>query len=183
MKKYEGFDTTEAWTGEYETLEPGGYVCKILNVRAEDRPYGTLLRIAFDVVEGEHKDYYQRLFKRKKDSDPDAKWRGMYYQTVNENSLQYFKGFITSIEESNPGYKWNWDENTLKGKLFGGVFGEEEYEGMDGQIRTIVKCRWVRSVEQIRKGVKPPEIKRLLPKENFAFDSLPNIDDDDDLPF
>jgi len=181
MKKYDGYDQAEAFTGEYEKLEPGGYVCKILQVKAEDRDYGTLLRIAFDIVEGEYEGYYRRQFERKKQSDSEAKWPGMYYQTVRQDDLRYFKGFMTSIEASNPGFKWDWDEKKLSGKLFGGVFGEEEFEGQDGEIHTTVKCRFVRSVDAIRSGkFKIPEIKKLEKKDNSTWIPAEN---DDELPF
>lgn len=180
MRKYNGYEQAEAYTGEYEKLEPGGYICKILKVQAEDKEYGTLLRIAFDIAEGEYAGFYKRKFENKKQSDPEAKWPGMYYQTVKADDLKYFKGFMVAIEESNPGYKWNWDENTLKGKLFGGVFGEEEFEKSDGAIGTTVKCRFIRSVNAIREGkFIIPEIKRL---STTSQNNL-TVEDDDELPF
>ncbi len=182
MRKYEGYEQAEAFTGEFETLEPGGYICKILKVQAEEKDYGTLLRIAFDIAEGEREGYYKRRFESKKQSNPDAKWPGMYYQTVIQDDLRYFKGFITSIEASNPGFKWNWDEKKLAGKLFGGVFAEEEYEKTDGSIGTIVKCRFVRSVDAIREGkFKVPEKKRIQPSLNEPNYTTQDILDE--LPF
>lgn len=186
MRKYEGYEQAEAFTGEFETLEPGGYVCKILKVQAEEKDYGTLLRIAFDIAEGEHEGYYRRRFDQKKQYDETAKWPGMYYQTVIQDDLRYFKGFITSIEASNPGFKWNWDEKKLAGKLFGGVFAEEEYEKQNGEIGTIVKCRFVRSVDAIREGkFKVPEKKRLQnssPTTNYISQDI-SQDILDELPF
>jgi len=161
MKKYDGYEKAEAFTGEYETLEPGGYVCKILKVISEEKDYGDLLRIGFDIVEGEHKDYFKRLHDRKKTNNPDAKWPGIYYQTVKPDNLTYFKGFIWAIENSNTNFQWNWDEKKLVGNLFGGVFGQEEYRANDGKIKLSTKCQYVRSVEQVKKGVKVPDVKRL----------------------
>lgn len=43
------------------------------------------------------------------------------------NGLPFFKGVLTSLEESNPGFRWNWDESTLVGKKVGGVFGREQF--------------------------------------------------------
>lgn len=106
----------------------------------------------------------------------------MYYQTVKGDSLQYFKGFITVIENSNPGYKWNWDEKTLVGKLFGGVFGEEEYKGNDGKMHTGVKCMQVRSIDKIRNGeYTVPPIKKLNTSTDNGY-TIP-AEDDSDLPF
>jgi len=195
MRKFDGYDKTEAFAGEYEKLEAGGYVCRILQVKAEEndgtKNYDTLLRIGFDIAEGDKGGFYKRTFDRKKESNPDAKWPGMYYQTVKADDLRFFKGFITAIENSNPGYHWDWDEQKLKGKLFGGVFGEEEYEIRQGkragEIGTSVKCMWVRSAEQIRSGnFTVPEIKRLNKgsKPSSGFGSIPDTTlDDDSLPF
>jgi len=182
MRKYDGYEQAEAFTWEFETLEPGGYICKILKVQAKEKDYGTLLRIAFDIVEGEHEGYYKRRFESKKQSNPDAKWPGMYYQTIKQDDLRYFKGFMTSIETSNPGFKWNWDEKKLTGKLFGGIFGEEEYEKTDGSIGTSVKCRFVRSVDAIKEEkFKVPEKKRLQPSLNEP--NYTTQDFEDELPF
>ncbi len=180
MKKYEGYDSVEPFMGEFEKLHPGGYVCVILKVSVEEKNYGHLMRIAFDIDNGPYEGYYDRMFKRRKENSKEAKWPGMYYQTIKEDSLQYFKGFMKAIEASNPGFEWDWDEKKLAGKLFGGVFGEEEYLGKDDKVRTSVKCMYVRSVEQIKAGVKIPEIKRLDPMEQFGQEVTFN---DDDIPF
>lgn len=184
MRKYEGYEKAEAVIpGDYEILQPGGYVCKILKVQTEEKYYGTLLRIGFDIAEGEHEGYYRRRFDQKKQYDENAKWPGMYFQTVKQDDLRYFKGFITSIEASNPGFKWDWDEKKLVGKLFGGVFAEEEYEKQNGEIGTIVKCRFVRSVDAIREGkFKIPETKGLGTKSNTEVTSEWDVNDNE-LPF
>ncbi|MCK9599235.1 MAG: hypothetical protein M0R06_09360 [Sphaerochaeta sp.] len=190
MKKYEEYDEAEAFTGEYERLEPGGYVCKILQVKCEEKPYGHLLRIGFDIEEGEHEGFYKRQFDRRKEKAPDTKWPGMYYQTVNPEYMGYFKGFMLAIENSNPGFEWNWDEKTLKDKLFGGVFGEEEYLGNDGGIKTSVKCMYITTIDNIMNGnFKVPDIKRLDTRSSdsgskYSDSTYYNLsEDDDELPF
>lgn len=184
MRKYEGYEQAEAFTGEFETLEPGGYICKILKVAVEEKSYGELMKIAFDIAEGPHKDFYKRRFERNKQSNPDAKWPGMYYQTIKPNDLRYFKGFITNIENSNPGFKWDWDEKKLVGKLFGGVFGQEEYENSNGEIKLATKCMYVRTVEQVKNGIEIPDIKRLNNSNSSASNSgYTSMDNDDELPF
>ena len=186
MKKYDGYEQTEAFTGDYETLEPTGYICIIVGAKVEEKDYGHLMRIAYDIVEGEHKEFYKRMFERKKENNSEAKWPGMYYQTVKSDGLGYFKGFIQAVEQSNSGYKWNWDEKKLIGKLFGGLFGEEEYLGNDNKVKTSVKCRYVKPVETIRSGdYKVPEIKRLnnTPEQTGSSYSGMEMPPDDDLPF
>lgn len=180
MKQYDGYNEADAFTGEYEKLTPGGYICKILKVESEEKPYGDLLRIAFDIVEGEHEGFYKRSFENKKQFSEDAKWPGMYYQTIKQDDLRFFKGFITSLEASNNKFTWDWDEKKLVGKLFGGVFGEEEYRKNDGSIGMSCKCKSVRSVEAIKKGnFKRPDIKKLA--EDNSWTAV--VIDDDELPF
>lgn len=188
MKKYENYDKTEAFDGERERLTPGGYICHILQVRVEEpepgtKNYDTLLKIGFDIAEGEHKDFYRRLHERKKQTNAEAKWPGMYYQTVKQDDLKYFKGFITAIENSNSGYKWDWDEQKLKGKLFGGIFGEEEYKGNDGKVHTSVKLQWVRSVDKVRNGDFTVPEKKLLKSSSASNTQSIETLDDDDFPF
>jgi len=161
MIKPQGFDQAVAFTGDFETLEPSGYVCIIKKVMVEEKHYGELLRIAFDIAEGEHKDFYKRKFEKAKETNAEAKWQGMYYQTVKEKEDGYFKGFLTAIENSNNGFKFDFDETKLTGKLFGGVFGQEEYLNNKNEIKLSTKCRFIRSVEQVGKGIEVPEIKKL----------------------
>lgn len=164
MKVYENYDNTEVFVEEAR-LPAGGYICRIIDVRCEEKAYGELLRIGFDIVEGDYEGYYMDKFRKMKETNPDAKYQGIYYQTVKADDLKYFKGFITTLEKSNPQFKWNPkmpDESKLKGLYFGGIFAEEEYRNDKGEIRKSVKCRQVRSVEQIRKvDYKIPECKKL----------------------
>jgi hypothetical protein len=184
MKKYDGYDQAEAFTGDFEQITLGGHICKILKVTIEDKDYGQLMRIGFDIAEGEDKDFYKRQFNNAVKSNPDAKWRGMYYQTIKEDDLRFFKGFITVLENSNSGFKWDWDEKKLVGKLFGGVFGQEEYLNDKNEIKISTKCVFVRSTDQIRKGVPVPEIKRLKNTQSSnAPTSFYDNANTDDLPF
>lgn len=183
MQKPQGFDEALTATGDYETLEPGGYICIIKNAAVEKTRTGKeVLKLALDIAEGEHKDYYKRQFDKRKEFNADAKWSGIYSQLTEGKSTPFFKGLIANIEASNSGYKWNWDEKTLIGKQFGGVFGEEEYIANDGQVKKATKCVQVRSVEQIRKGVEIPPLKTLNGNSpNSSIDITPV--DDDVVPF
>ena len=98
--------------------------------------------------------------------------------------MRFFKGFISVIESSNSGFKWDWDEKKLVGKLFGGVFGEEEYEGTDGEIRTSVKCKQIRSADKIRSDdFTIPDIKKLSGSTSRAPSTNEESEDPNELPF
>jgi hypothetical protein len=171
MNKPQDWDKTEAFTGEFKNITPGGHICKIVDAYESTTQSGKAqLIIEFDIAAGEFKDFYKEQHERRLTANAEAKWQGIYRQLTGGEIGQtnpYFKGVITAIEESNKGYKWNWDEKTLVGKLFGGVFGQEEYE-TDKGIKLATKCFWIRSVEAVKKGIEPPAIKRLQVGNVFA---------------
>lgn len=144
--------------GEFDSLPAGGYVAVIKNV--EDDPQKEYLKISFDIAEGNFKDYYLELYKSMNF------WGGSFYRSYKETAQAFFKGFITAVEESNAGYKFNFDETTLKGKKIGVVLREEEYVPQQGpnagQVRTRLIVDEVRSVDKIRKGDFKVKEKKLL---------------------
>lgn len=190
MIKPKDWDNTYAATGEtYPQLPKGGYVCKVMAAKEEDMPNGgKVLVISFDIAEGDYKDYYKERYQREK-ANPNIlspKWKGVYRlveQTKNGGTNPFLKGFITVIENSNKDYKFNFDENTLKDKFFGGVFGYEEFM-TDRGVGSSVKCKLALTVEKIRKGeFKIPEdvtIEKNNEKDTNYF--VPD-NSEEDLPF
>lgn len=177
MKKPEAWDSTEAATAgeQYKTLPPGNYVCRINSAFESISKSGkTQLNILFDIAEGEHKGFYQAQYDSKAAKDINANWPGAYRQLTEGNSLKFFKGMVTAIEESN-NFVWDFDEAKLKGKLFMGQFGIEEYQRNDGKIGSICKLRWIRSTKS---NAKLPilEPKKLSSKPS-AMDGFAPQDD------
>ena len=186
MKPINNFDTVQATTGEFKKPTPNGYICKI--TLADDYPFdantgkGDYLKIEYDIASGEFKDYYTEQYNR---FGGDF-WAATMFRSYKETALGMFKRFINCIEESNIGYKWNWDEKTLQGKFIGLVIGEEEYWKNDGTIGTRMYVKNVKTVEQIKHGdFKVPELKKL--DGVSAPTSVPvgavADDTDDELPF
>lgn len=146
--------------GECRKLTPGGYVCRIM--KAEDVPLdpatgkGAYLRLEVDITEGDFAGYFGAQFQL------FGKWHGVLIRSYKEQVLGLFKGFVKAVEESNPGYHWQWNEATLTGKLIGIVFGEEEFINRQYLPAVSVKPRMVRSVQAIRAGdFTIPVIKKL----------------------
>lgn len=184
MEKIKGYDEAEALTGEYEILEVGGYICKIISAKVEKSSTNKdMLVIAFDIAEGEHKDYFKRRFDA--NTSIDKKWpiNGVYRQMLEgEKAVGYLKGLMTILENSNSKFKWNWDETKLKGLMFGGVFGREQYETFNGSLKFATKLQYIRSIEKIKNNeFKIPEDKLLNKKQNDG--EFITIEDDDELPF
>lgn len=188
MNKPAGYDQTQAFTGEFEQLELGGHVCVIKGARIDDDSTGAeIMLLQLDIAPTDPQSgFFMKQYEQRKTSNPDAKWGCVYRQRTGGKSLGFFKGLITAVEQSNSGYKWNWDENSLKGKLIGGIFGQEEFRANDGQIKLATKCIQLRSVEAIRKGVEVPKTKLLNPAGATATMQamgFTQVDDTDELPF
>lgn len=185
MKKPSEYDATQAKSfGEFESLEPGGYVCRILKAESTKSKNGKeMLVLNFDIADGEHKGFYQRKLERDSENDKKASWKGVYRQLTEGDSISYFKGLITAIEESNTGYHWDWEESSLVGKIFGGIFGLEEW-AYNGKTGFVAKIQFICSIATIKKGVKIPKDKLLTKKSNgVKDDDFVLMADDDSFPF
>ena len=186
MEKIQGYDEAQAITGEYERLEAGGYICRIINAKEEKSKSGKrMLVIALDIAEGEKKNYFKKRFDE--DNRAEKKWpAGAIYRQMleGEKAAGFLKGLMTSLEASNEGFKWEWNEKNLRDLKCGAIFGEEEYEKMDGSIGTSTKIKFIRTVKAIQEGnFKVPELKKLPQKGESFEDFINSVNDDDDLPF
>ena len=105
-----------------------------------------------------------------------------------ESQKRTFGNAIWAIEESNPSFRWAWDENALKGKMVGVLFRNREWEMDDGRSGWSTECCTFVSVEDVRTGnFKQPKDKHLRKKteNNATSNSFTVLDDDSlsDLPF
>lgn len=156
MKKLNGYDNATTTT-TIERLPVGGYVLKIKDVDYQTNQWGDTIVLSFDIVEGDQKDYFQKQYDASQYED--KKWKGTYRLRVPADdgsekdnwTMRRFKTVIHAFEESNPGYHWNWDENTLKDKLIGGIFNNKEYD-IDGRTGFYTACHSLVAVDKIRKG-------------------------------
>ena len=194
ITKFKDYDEIQVFEGGAQ-LPVGGYELTIVGAKVEQFTNCEILKIAFDIVNHEQfSGFYANRFKSAKAQNPDAKWGGVFDVFIPKDdgseldgyTKQAFKRFITSVEKSNEGYVWNWDEKSLKGKAFGGVFGREEFITKEGDRKFAVKCRFPRSIDSIRSGdYKIPEDKLLkgLNTATATLDDYEEILDPDDMPF
>lgn len=194
MKRLNGYEQAQAYTNP-DRLPVGGYVLKILNVDYQCNDWGDVIVFSFDIAEGEFKDFFANNYKSQ--TGEDKKWKGTYRLMVpaddgsekDEWKMRRFKTVLTNIEESNSGYHWNWDEQTLKGKIIGALFNNKEYE-YNGHHGFFTNCHSLTSVERIRSGKFEVPADTLLRKDGPQYqsasgDGFMNIPDglDSELPF
>lgn len=183
-------------------LPVGAYVAKILDAKEETRTFSngnsvTELVFRLDVAEGEFAGYYKKAYDAQSGSQYGQKWKGIYRlrepQDADKGTDRYkwsmrdLGNFIGCIQDSNPGYKWNWDEKTLKGKVIGICVREFEWETDNGCGVSTEICA-LRTADDVRNGaVKPFKIRKL--KNNTASVSVaapapvPVEIPDEEIPF
>lgn len=201
IKKPQGYDQAPAYTGEFQQLPKGKYVCIIKQAAMKDSKNGnSQLVFLFDIAEGEYKDFFQKQFDADEAQNPaEAKWRGVFRQNMEGKGTPWLKGIMTSIERSNQ-FTFPWDkegnEKILTGKKFGGIFRRRQYEKENGDRPIITELYQIRSVAGLSEAEVPED--SLLPDAPSAgrpkntgtpspigdgFVNIPDGVEDEGLPF
>lgn len=196
LKEWEATEAKEM--GEFENVELGGHTVVIMDARlyTSEITGNTSLRVSVDLAKGDKQEGY---FKKQYDENPNAdkKWPNgaTRYLSLKSENLAYTKGFITALEKSNTGFKFDttkgWEQ--LKGLKCAGVFGLEEYQDQDGEVRTATKLVQFRSLDKLA-DIKIPKVKLLdgnfMDYEDYKNSSKSNAKNDnvvvidaDSLPF
>ena len=153
--------------GEYEKLEPGGHIVKIVSAEEYTSPVTekTSLKVCVDTASGDSQPgFFQKIYDA--DTNKDKKWPngGVKYLSLANDQLGFLKGFITALEKSNKftfNLKGNWEQ--LKGLTCAAQFGQEEYEKQDKTIGVATKLIGFRSLSKLSE-IKVPAIKKLEPQ-------------------
>lgn len=197
MRAISNWENVKA-SADFTALPAGGYVCKIqgAKIRTIDGRNGSFerLEVAVDIVEGEYKDHFRRDFDSQ--NTEDKKWRGVLrlYVPSGDGSEQdnwsavKLKRFISDVEDSNPGYHWDWEEQKLKGKLVGLTFRREEWQSKQtGDYKWSVNPFQAYTVEDIRQNKfqlpKDKPLKKEAAPAVPKFEDVVDTESDDDLPF
>lgn len=185
-------DYDDVRIGEPRILPAGGYICKILNAEETESKGGKpMLKVSFDIDEGEYKGYFRDLFKGWKENSDDpatvkwpftgTKWV-MFYNNEGKTNRD-FKSFCTALEDSGTKVWINdtFDVNGLRGATLGLIFRREEHEYNNARSWRTVPVGF-RSVKTIEDGnFNVPEDKPLPEPVLTETDSFTALDED--LPF
>ena len=165
------YKTSEAKEfGEFETLDLGGHEIVIMDAREYTSEFSgnTSLKVSVDIAgndkqAGFFKKQYDEAIKNKKDGE-EIKWPtgAVRYLSLKDEQIAYLKGFITALENSNKGFKFNPEGNweQLKNLKIAGVFGLEEYEDNEGKKKVATKLIQFRSLDKLSE-IKIPKVKLL----------------------
>lgn len=193
------YEAAEVSSGDYQRMGAGGYIVQVQAVRTQgednyhhpinyvkDKNY---VKLIYDVVEGDFAGKFSDDYWQGEDKD----YAHCFY--LSWKNLGAFKGAITALDESNPGFdgfaaadaeQWG----LFIGKKFGIVVGEEEYRANDGSVKTKLSLPRIKSVQDIRDGkFRVPALKKLDGADTSTSystsgqDEQPPADVYDDIPF
>ena len=142
----------------FESLPKGCYVIKIMNAKEVENKNGSgsHVAIAFDIAEGDYKNFYMQQFDN--NTSEDKKWPNdaIYRLTIPSDGSQQFvidnwNTFFADLEDSNNGYVFSGDASKLKGKLIGGKFHIEQTE-YHGTVYSHTRMRWTCVADDVRSG-------------------------------
>lgn len=166
LKKPKNYDEVQV-NEDFIPVTLGGHKGIIMGAEEYTSPISgnTSLKISVDMDKtDEQAGYFAEQYRN--DTRPDKKWSNSAIKYVSlgeeENQVKMLKGFITAVENSNNGYTYDWNKEVdqLKGKKVGLVFGLEEYQNNQGEVKTITKLNQFRSLDKID-NVKIPKVKLL----------------------
>lgn len=193
IKRFGDYEKTQAY-GDYDVLPKGGYVVKILGAEVCNNSVSQYVKISCDIAEGEYAGFYAKEYKNQQSED--KKWRCNYLLNIPNDdgserdswTKRRFKTFTEALEESNPGYHFDWDEQKFKGKIAGGLFNEREYEKNDGSIGRATNLAQFCAADKIRSGNFKLPKDRTISKPNSVqqnSDGFMQIPEggDEELPF
>lgn len=190
FKKPKDYDNVRI--GEARILPAGGYICRILKAEeTESRAGRPMIKVAFDIADGEFAGYFRDRFDSWKAAAEDptevkwpfsgTKWILLYNNDGETN--RDFKSFCTALEESGTEVwkKDMLDAAALKDAKIGIVFRREEHEYMSTRSWRTVPCGF-RSVKTIQEGTFNVPDDKPLPVQNMEIeDSFSAMEDD--IPF
>ena len=160
MKPIKGFEAKKR--GGYPVLPPkGAYVAEIKQAThvSGENGYSDRIECMVEITEGEYAGRYTEVWNDQKERFGDnVQFKGIFRLYIpNEGDENYdgamnrLQGNLYCIQESNPGYVWDWDEKKLKGKKVGINLRKYLYT-YNGQDRETTEIGQFETVEDVRNG-------------------------------
>lgn len=173
---------------EFNRLELGGHkgIIKSVEEYTSTISGNTSLKVEVDTATNDKQpNYFQKQYDENTNADKRWSSSGTKYVSLkqDENCIKMLKSFITSVENSNPNftYDWNKEVDQLKGKKVGLVFGIEEYQNDKGETKTAIKLTQFRSIDKVD-NAKIPNV-RLLDGSYIEYDKYNSNTTTNNNPF
>ena len=91
MRKPQGYDEAQTYTGSFPQLPPGGYICRIKKAAVTTTRTGKeQMVLMIDIADGDYKGFFQQAFDRNTQSDKKWPNGGQYRPLTDGNSPPHF---------------------------------------------------------------------------------------------
>lgn len=181
---YQGFEAKENSMNFLELPPAGVYIGQIMAVRVVDadgvKTFRDWLEVMLEITEGDYKGRFTAVYNDQKErfGAENTRYRGTFRIAIptgkedeEEWVRQKFEGNLWCVEQSNPGYHWDWDENKLTGKKIGINLRTRLYTYNDKDKETIEVARF-ETVDDVKNGkAKPAKVR-----DQRKHDDTPSFD-------
>ena len=169
---YQGFEAKEDSTSFLKLPPAGVYIGQIMAVRVVDadgvKTFRDWLEMMIEITEGEYTGRFTDVYndQKKRFGEENTKYRGTFRIAIPTGKpdeedwvRRSFEGNLWCVEQSNPGYHWDWDENKLTGKKIGLNIRKRlyTYEGKDGETIEVARFE---TVDDVKTGKAKPAKER-----------------------
>ena len=176
----------------------GAYVAEIKDVHVVTNDFNgrEVIEMMIEITEGEYAGRFTDVWNDQRERFGNANYKGVFKLTApNENDEDWrfntFQGNLWCVQESNPGYRWDWDEKKLKGKKVGISVRKRLYTGQDNDgnpvDRETLEIGRFETIADVKAGkVKPMKVKdtRKQKSENSTSGSdFTDVSKDVEVPF
>lgn len=176
--KPKNYDEVVVNDSNYSPIELGGHKGIIMKAEEHKSHYDEMsIRVYVDTDKNDlQPNYFSTLYKN--DKRQDKKWSnsGIKYVSLKEDegNVKRLKAFITSVENSNDGFKfdWNKDVSQLNNKKVGLVYGLEEFTNDKGEVKTTRKISRFGTYNKID-NVQIPNV-RLIDNSYIPYEEYKN---------
>ena len=179
-------------TNRLDPVPPGAYVAGIIGAKVETAGSGQRLILQVEIIEGPLTGYYKKLYESQSGGQFSARYKGTYSVPIPDGTPadawkeRMLNGLIYALQDSNPGYTWDWDETKLKGRKIGINVRKNIYTGRDGNPKETTEIGQFETVDDVRNG-KCRAMKDRVQKNSGASDNstaeMENVTATVDVPF
>lgn len=181
---YQGFEAKENSTNFLELPPAGVYIGQIMAVRVVDadgvKTFRDWLEVMLEITEGDYKGRFTAVYNDQKErfGAENTRYRGTFRIAIpsgKEDEEEWvrrsFEGNLWCVEQSNPGYHWDWDENKLTGKKIGINLRTRLYTYNDKDKETVEVARF-ETLDDVKSGkAKPAKVR-----DQRKHDDTPSFD-------
>lgn len=167
--KFSGFKPSQP-TGERLTLPAGIYEGHIIAARVDLVNNVQTLLLQLEIDKGEYAGFYKRQYEAAQGGQFPVKYKGVLRVQLPDGvdpqhdgwRQHQLEGVVWALEDGNPGYHWDWDENKLRGLKVGLNVRERDYyyQGRSGTITEIGRLESIAKMHSTDPDERPKPMKK-----------------------